>query len=53
MIPTLIVGLIFASIVGWSAYRSFKSIRNNSCPGCSGGCSEQTKKSCQQKVAVK
>lgn len=42
MIPSIIVGTIFFGIIGFSAYKSFKSIRNNKCPGCSGGCSEQS-----------
>lgn len=47
MLPTIIVGIIFFAIVGFGTYKSLKSIRNNSCPGCSGGCSEQTKQKCE------
>ncbi|WHH58736.1 FeoB-associated Cys-rich membrane protein [Petroclostridium sp. X23] len=46
MLPTIIVGTIFFALIGFGAYKSIKSMKNNSCPGCSGGCSEQTKKNC-------
>ncbi len=46
---TIIVGGIFFGLVGLGALKSYKSMRNNKCPGCSGGCSEQTKKSCSIK----
>ncbi len=47
MLSTIIVGVIFLGIVGLGTYKSIKAMKNNSCPGCSGGCSEQTKKSCE------
>lgn len=46
MIANIIVGLIFFAIVGYGAVKSYQSMKHNSCPGCSGGCSEQSK-SCQ------
>lgn len=46
MVANIIVGLVFFTIVGLGAVKSYKSMKNNSCPGCSGGCSEQSK-SCQ------
>lgn len=46
MVPSIIVGVIFFGIIGWGTYKSIKSIRSNKCPGCSGGCSEQVKKTC-------
>ncbi|MFZ7132220.1 MAG: FeoB-associated Cys-rich membrane protein [Eubacteriales bacterium] len=48
MLPTIIVGVIFFSIVSFGLYKSVKSMKNNSCPGCSCGCSEQAKKSCKR-----
>lgn len=42
MAATIIVGLVFFSIVGFGAYKSYKAMRQNKCPGCSGGCSEQS-----------
>lgn len=38
MDPTLVIGLVFAAAIGFAAFKSIKSIRNNKCPGCSGGC---------------
>lgn len=46
MAGTIIVGVIFLGIFGLGVYKSVKSIRNNSCPGCSCGCSAQEKKKC-------
>ncbi|SCP99086.1 FeoB-associated Cys-rich membrane protein [Anaerobium acetethylicum] len=46
MMPTIIVGVLFFAAIGFGAYKSIKSMRNNSCPGCSGGCSAQQRKSC-------
>lgn len=46
MIPSIIIGVIFFAIIGFSTYKSVKSIKSNKCPGCSGGCSEQAKKTC-------
>lgn len=43
---TIIVGVVFVAIIGLAAGKSYKSMKNNSCPGCSGGCSEQMKKNC-------
>ena len=48
MLPTVIVGLIFAAIVGYGVYRSVIGMKNNSCPGCSGTCTEQEKKTCHE-----
>ncbi|NMB95778.1 MAG: FeoB-associated Cys-rich membrane protein [Clostridiaceae bacterium] len=47
MLPTIIIGIVFFGIIGYGVYKSVKSMRNNSCPGCSGGCSEQMRKSCK------
>jgi anaerobic selenocysteine-containing dehydrogenase len=46
MLPTLIIGVIFFGIVILAGVKSYKSMKNNSCPGCSGGCSVQERKSC-------
>ncbi|NLK71815.1 MAG: FeoB-associated Cys-rich membrane protein [Clostridiales bacterium] len=46
MLPTILVGVIFFIIIGLGVYKSVKSMKNNSCPGCSGGCSEQMRKNC-------
>jgi hypothetical protein len=43
---SLIVGLMFAIIIGFSGYKSWQSVRENKCPGCSGSCSTQKKKDC-------
>ena len=40
MLPTLLIGLLFAIIIGFAAWKSVRSIRNNKCPGCSGGCAQ-------------
>jgi|GEM_PF-1039473 len=47
MIPTIIIGLIFFAIVGFGAFKSLKSIRNNTCIGCSGGCSAHQRSVCK------
>lgn len=47
MIANIVVGLIFFTAVGIGLKKSLKSMKNNQCPGCSGGCSEQ--KVCQIK----
>ena len=49
MLPTIIVGVIFFGIVGLGIRKTIKSMKSNSCPGCSGGCTEQTKNSCHSK----
>jgi len=46
MLPTIIIGVVFFGIIGFGAYKSVKSMKNNSCPGCSGGCSVQEKEKC-------
>ena len=46
MLVDVIVGLIFAALVIFGAYRFIKSSRNNTCPGCSGGCSVEERKRC-------
>ncbi len=46
MIANIIIGVIFFGIVAFAAYKSIKSMRNNSCPGCSCGCSEEKRRSC-------
>lgn len=45
----IVIGLIFFAIVGFAANKSYISMKNNKCPGCSGGCSEQSK-TCQIKL---
>ncbi len=47
MMANIIIGVLFFALVGYGAYKSIKSIRNNSCPGCSGGCTEQKCKGCK------
>ncbi|HHV95944.1 MAG TPA: FeoB-associated Cys-rich membrane protein [Clostridiaceae bacterium] len=47
MLGNIIIGIIFFGLVGYGIYKSVKSMRSNSCPGCSGACSEQMKKSCK------
>lgn len=49
MAATIVVGAIFFGLVGLGAYKSYQSMRNNKCPGCSGGCSEQAKQACSVK----
>jgi hypothetical protein len=44
--PTIIVGTIFFGVIALAAYKSRQSMKNNSCPGCSGSCSIQDKKNC-------
>ncbi|MDD3841083.1 MAG: FeoB-associated Cys-rich membrane protein [Clostridia bacterium] len=46
MLATIIIAVIFFGIIAYGIYKSIKSMRNNSCPGCSMGCSEQMRKSC-------
>ncbi|HAE41988.1 MAG TPA: FeoB-associated Cys-rich membrane protein [Clostridiales bacterium] len=46
--PTIIVGSIFFSIIALAAYKSRQSIKNNSCPGCSGSCSIKEKQNCSR-----
>ncbi|MBK5246590.1 MAG: FeoB-associated Cys-rich membrane protein [Peptostreptococcaceae bacterium] len=48
MTSTIIVGILFAAIILYGAIKSFKNIRNNSCPGCSGGCSQSQRNSCKK-----
>ncbi len=36
--PTIVVGLIFLAIIAFAGIRSYKSMKQNKCPGCSGGC---------------
>ncbi|OHW61992.1 hypothetical protein EUAN_14400 [Andreesenia angusta] len=47
MMASVVIGAVFFGIVGYGAYRSVNSMKNNSCPGCSGGCSEQQRKDCR------
>lgn len=47
MLPTIIVGILFFSIVGFGLYKTIKSMKNNSCPGCSCNCSKEDKKNCK------
>lgn len=47
MLADLIVGLIVASLVIYGAYRFYKSARNNTCAGCSGGCSIEERSHCK------
>lgn len=44
--PTIIVGIIFFGIIAFAAYKSRQSMKNNSCPGCSGSCTIQEKQKC-------
>lgn len=44
---TFIVGLLFFIGVAIAAWKTIKSLRNNSCPGCSGGCSVEKRKNCK------
>ncbi|MDP3386705.1 MAG: FeoB-associated Cys-rich membrane protein [Eubacteriales bacterium] len=44
--PTIIVGIIFFGIIAFAAYKSRESIKNNSCPGCSGSCTIEKKQKC-------
>lgn len=45
----LVIGLIFFTLIGFAARKSYISMKSNKCPGCSGGCAEQSK-SCQIKL---
>lgn len=47
MNPNLVVGGIFVVIIGVAAYKTIKSMRSNTCPGCSGGCSAKQKAKCK------
>lgn len=38
MLPTIVIGLLFALVIGFAAWKSIRSIRENKCPGCSGAC---------------
>lgn len=40
---TLIVGGLLVAALIWAFTRFQKSLKNNSCPGCSGGCSGNNK----------
>ena len=46
MLATIIIGAAFFAILLIAGVKSYKSMKNNSCPGCSGGCSVEEKKSC-------
>jgi len=39
MIATIIVGIIFFSIIGFSGYKTIKYMKGNKCPGCTISCS--------------
>jgi anaerobic selenocysteine-containing dehydrogenase len=52
MIVNIIVGILFFAVIAYGAMKSYKSMRSNTCPGCSGGCSMQERKSCQSKKDV-
>ncbi len=42
MLPTIIVGAIFAAIITWAALRSKKDLKTNKCAGCGvQGCSDR------------
>lgn len=45
-LSTLIIGLVFVVLLAGASYKSYKSAKNNSCPGCSGGCSVEKQKNC-------
>ncbi|NCC75908.1 MAG: FeoB-associated Cys-rich membrane protein [Clostridia bacterium] len=47
MLADIIVGLIVAALVVLGAYRFFKSAKNNTCAGCSGGCSLEERSRCK------
>lgn len=47
MTANIVVGLIFFIIVALGAMHSLRKMKNNSCPGCSGGCSVERQKSCK------
>ncbi|MGI6119233.1 MAG: FeoB-associated Cys-rich membrane protein [Desulfosporosinus sp.] len=44
---TLVVGIIFFSIIGYGGYKYVKDIKNNTCPGCSPDC---TVSRCKNKI---
>ncbi len=41
-----VIGALFLGVLFIAARKSYRSMKNNSCPGCSGGCSEEKKKQC-------
>ena len=43
---TIMVGIIFFGLIGWGIIKSVRSMRNNSCPGCSGACTVEKKSQC-------
>lgn len=47
MTATIVVGLVFFIVIALGAFYSLKKMKNNSCPGCSGGCSVEQQKSCK------
>lgn len=47
MTANIVVGLIFFIIVALGAMHSLRKMKNNSCPGCSGGCTVERQKSCK------
>ncbi|MDD2533529.1 MAG: FeoB-associated Cys-rich membrane protein [Eubacteriales bacterium] len=47
MLATIITGVLFAALVAYGLYRTIVSSKNNSCAGCSGGCSVQQQKNCK------
>lgn len=49
---TFIVGGLIALILFWSFKRTRHSIKNNQCPGCSGGCSAEEKNRCKPQVPL-
>jgi len=48
MTATIIVGILFSIVILFGAIKSFKNIRNNTCPGCSGGCSAVQRSQCSK-----
>lgn len=48
MLPTILVGLLFAAVIGFAAWKSFRSMRENKCPGCSGACAHASRCSLKQ-----
>ena len=47
MLADLIVGLIVAALVVYGAYRFFKSTKNNTGAGSSGGCTIEERSRCK------
>ncbi|MFZ5351859.1 MAG: FeoB-associated Cys-rich membrane protein [Bacillota bacterium] len=47
MLANIIVGAIFLGIIVFGVYKSIKSMKNNTCPGCAGGCSKEKRSSCR------